>query len=111
MRCYAYAKGHIMKQITVLPVVFAIFCAANCAVAGAKVVHYGPLPEEMLTTFPAGEPTVVLVHGGYWEHQTLVTELESTAKALQQAGFTVVDVDYPQAKEEGQTVFPLEPEA
>jgi len=100
-----------MKKITVLPAVFAIFCAANCAVATAKIVHYGPLPEEVLTTFPAGEPTVVLVHGGYWEHQTRVTELKGTAKVLQKEGFTVVDVDYPQATEEGQTVFPLEPEA
>jgi acetyl esterase/lipase len=100
-----------MKKITALLAALAIFCAANCALATAKIVRYGPLPEEVLTTFPAGEPTVVLVHGGSWRHQPLVTELKSTAEGLQKNGFTVVDVDYPQAKEEGQTVFPLEPTA
>ena len=100
-----------MKRLIALLAVFGIFCAANSTLATAQIIHYGPLPEEVLTTFPAGEPTVVLVHGGYWQHQKRVTELKATAEMLQGQGFTVVDVDYPQAKEEGQTVFPLEPEA
>jgi acetyl esterase/lipase len=84
--------------------------------AGTAVRHmaYGSLEDEYLTVFPAeeaGAPTVLLVHGGAWHDQKSETERESQARHLQEEGFAVFDVNYPQDGKPAKAAFPSEPEA
>jgi acetyl esterase/lipase len=76
-------------------------------------ISYGPNAEEVLNVFPAQTPhavTVVLVHGGGWRIQRLRTERSEEAEELQEQGFTVFNIDYPQDTP-SMSAFPLEPDA
>jgi acetyl esterase/lipase len=80
---------------------------------GAVYEHlsYGPRFRQVLDVFAsplAHSPIVILVHGGGWRFYTALTKYESESTALQQAGFTVFDINYDQDSETT-PAFPLEP--
>jgi len=95
-------------------------------------VQYGPSPLDIATIYipasqtqsvnaaasaraglaaaSAGAPAVVLVHGGGWRQQPNETEQPTVANDLRYQGFTVFDINYPQANSH-ETAFPKQPEA
>jgi len=75
-------------------------------------VPYGPRVSEVANIYEAvtADPTtVMLVHGGGWRTQLSMTHLHKEAVALQDAGFTVFDIDYSQDSTRI-PAFPGEPE-
>jgi acetyl esterase/lipase len=74
-------------------------------------LSYGPRFRQVLDVFAssvARSPIVILVHGGGWRFYTALTKYQSESMALQQAGFTVFDINYDQDSETT-PAFPLEP--
>lgn len=69
--------------------------AARAATRGKLDVSYGPSLAEKVDIFPAGKnaPVFIYIHGGYWR---MLSKKESSfmAKSFNDAGITVVAVDY-----------------
>jgi len=75
-----------------------------------RAVSYGPSPNEIATIYSQTNPgatAVILVHGGGWRLQKLVTEQGSVANSLYRQGFVVFDINYEQDSPT-EPAFPLE---
>ncbi|PCI02959.1 MAG: esterase [Hyphomicrobiales bacterium] len=69
--------------------------AARAATKGKLGITYGPSHAEKLDIFPAGKnaPVFIYIHGGYWRMMSK-NEASFMAKSFNDAGITVVAVDY-----------------
>jgi acetyl esterase/lipase len=107
------ARALLLAMTVWLVMALGFAASASAQPPPIRDVPYGPNPADLMTIFPAdvaGSPTVILVHGGSWHQQTRETEEEGPALGLQNAGFAVFDLNYPQRPRKG-VAFPLEVEA
>jgi len=75
-------------------------------------ISYGSRFRQVLDVFASATPNspiVVLVHGGGWRYYDPLTRFAAEAEALQQLGYTVLDINYDQDNERV-PAFPLEPD-